>query len=74
MSIEHLVLKLAEEVLDRSVIQSVAFSRHGLDDSPVVQSFVPDMLLILPALIGMEYETCQIFEFTESYVQQPSLL
>ena len=69
MAIKHLVFQFAEEVLDRSVVQAIAFSGHGLDDALVVQGLVPWLHLILPALVRVENETFKIFKPGEGFIQ-----
>ena len=71
MPIEHLVLHRPEERLHDAVVEAVPLPRHRLEDPAFPQGPDPPILLVLPALVGMEYEAAQVVTEGERPVEHP---
>ena len=71
MSVKHLVLHRPEERLHDAVVQAVPLPRHRLEYPPLLQLPHVPAMLILPALVGMEYEPSQVVSEGERLLEHP---
>ena len=71
VAVEHLVLHRPEEGFHDAVVEAVALPRHRLEDTPLLQLLHVPGLLVLPALVGMEYEASQVVPEGERPVEHP---
>jgi hypothetical protein len=74
MAVEHLALHRPEEGLHDAVVEAIAFPRHRLTDPADFQLLHVPTLLVLPALVGMEYQAPEARMPREGRVQHPPRL
>jgi len=72
--VEHLALHRPEEGLHDGVVEAVPLPRHRLTDPAAFQLLDVPTLLVLPALVGMEYEARQVRVGEEGRLQHPPCL
>lgn len=58
LKIEQFALEQSEEIFHHSIIQTVAFSAHALNDTVISQFLLIMLVLILPSLIGVQNGSC----------------
>ena len=58
LKIKQFTLEQAEEVFDHSIIQTIALSAHALNDTVISQFLLVMLVLVLPALIGVQNGSC----------------
>ena len=54
LEIEQFALEQSEEIFHHGIIQTIAFSAHALNDTVINQPLLVLLVLVLPALIGMQ--------------------
>ncbi len=69
LQIQQLAFKQAEEVLCHCIVQTVSFATHTLPDAFSFEHTLVQLVLVLPALVGMENETCPIWYGCKSFVE-----
>jgi hypothetical protein len=72
--VEHLALHRPEEGLHDAVVEAVALPRHRLTDPAASQLLDVPTLLVLPALVGMEYQAPRLRMPREGRIQHPPRL
>ena len=58
LEIEQFALQQTEEIFNYSIIKTVAFSAHALNNAVISQLFLIMLVLILPSLIGVQNGSC----------------
>ena len=58
LKIEQFALQQAKEIFYYSIIQTVALSAHALNDTVIRQLLLIMLVLVLPALIGVQNWSC----------------
>ena len=58
MKIEQFTLEKNKEVFDHSIIQTIAFSAHTLNDTVINQLLLVMLMLILPSLVRVQNRSC----------------
>ena len=53
--VEKFRLHYPEEVLHHGVVQAVSLAAHALDDVVVLQRFLVAVMLVMPALVGVQH-------------------
>ena len=69
LQIKQLAFKQAEKVFSYRVVQTVSFPAHALPDSFCFEHTLIQLVLVLPALVGVENETCPIRYGCKSFVE-----
>ena len=54
LKIKQFTLEQAEEVFDHSIVQAIALSAHALNDTVISQFLLVMLVMVLPALIGVQ--------------------
>ena len=67
LQIQQLTFEYAKEILHDGIVRAVVLAAHALPDS-----FSPEHMLILPALIRMEAQLCSIWYSLKCLLQQGS--
>ena len=55
--VEKFRLHYPEEVLHHGVVQAVSLAAHALDDVVVLQRFLVAVMLVMPALVGVQHQS-----------------
>ena len=71
MPVKHFVLHRREERFHYAVVEAVPLPRHRLEYPPLLQLPHVPAMLILPALVGMEYEPVQVVSEGERLLEHP---
>ena len=71
MPVKHFVLHRREERFHYAVVEAVPLPRHRLEDPPAFQLLHVPSVLVLPALVGMEYEALEVIPEGERGVEHP---
>ena len=71
MPVKHCVLHRREERFHYAVVEAVPLPRHRLEDPPAFQLLHVPSVLVLPALVGMEYEALEVIPEGERGVEHP---
>ena len=58
LKIEQFTLQQSEEIFYHSIIQTVALPAHALNDTVIGQRLLVMLVLVLPALIGVQNGSC----------------
>ena len=58
LEIEQLALQQTEEIFYYGIIQTVTLSAHALNDTGIRQLLLVMLVLVLPALIGVQNGSC----------------
>ena len=58
LKIEQFTLQKSEEIFYHSIIQTIPLSAHTLDDTVIGQRLLVLLVLVLPALIGVQNGSC----------------
>ena len=69
MQIQQLALEQSKEILNHSIVQTVALSAHDLPDVPLTEHSLILLVLVLPALIRVQDQICIIRNFLKRLVQ-----
>ena len=69
LQIQQLAFKQAEKVFSYRVVQAVSFPAHALPDPLCFEHALVQLVLVLPALVGVENETCPIRYGCKSFVE-----
>lgn len=69
LGVKELGFHYSEKILHHGVVQTIPFARHALEDMPLFEAFAIAVMLVLPALVGMEHEAVQGIELGEGLLQ-----
>lgn len=73
MEVKHLSLQVTKEVFHSGIIVAIPFARHTLSDSLFFQSPLIRLHLILPSLIGVQYQISFIGQPLKGTIQHTLL-
>ena len=69
LQIQQLTFEQAEEVFNHGIVQTVALSAHALVNAPDFEHVLVLLVLVLPALVGVQDEARFGWELFKSLVQ-----
>ena len=69
LQIQQLAFEHSKEVFDHSIVKTISFAAHALSDALPAKHLLILLVLVLPALVGMENEIRGIRNLFKRLVQ-----